>query len=86
VKRKKTSRRAPLTFEQKDRYLQDLACPWCNCRDFPDGGTVTLDGGEAQALVSCPLCGATWREVYRLVRIEDVDTPGLKLVRAEEAE
>lgn len=86
MKRKKTTRRAPLTFEQKDRYLHDFACPWCNCRDFPDGGTVTLDGGEAQALVTCPLCGATWREIYRLVRIEDVDTPGLKLVRAEEAD
>jgi hypothetical protein len=30
--------------------------------------------------------GATWREVYRLVQIEDVDTPGLKVVRAEEAD
>jgi hypothetical protein len=86
LKRKKTTQRGPLTPQQKDRYLNDQACPWCHCLSFPDGGEVTLEGGTARALVTCPSCGASWREVYQLQRIEDVDLPTLKLFRAEDAD
>jgi hypothetical protein len=44
-----------------------IACPACGQSDQPlEGGPVEVDEGVAWQEVTCPVCGASWGDQYRL--------------------
>ena len=61
-----------LTASRKRSYLRHgSTCPYCGS-DAITGGSVDIEGAGASQEVSCQECGRSWRDVYRLVNVEEV--------------
>lgn len=56
-------------------YLESkgLRCRECGSSDSLEGEEVNIDAGTARQDMFCHECGASWTDVYRLVRTEDLD-------------
>lgn len=63
-----------LTEQQKSEYVErPFYCPYCGHVDIYTGKMEIPEGRETTQGVGCRLCGRTWRDVYRVVRIEEVE-------------
>lgn len=60
----------------KESYLKcgGIRClnPECNSDDI-EGGFIETDQGTASQKITCNNCGWTWRDVYTLTSVEDVE-------------
>lgn len=61
-----------VTEAQVSKYLEGGAqqCPECGETDI-SGGQANFDGLASWRDVECQACGGVWREVFRLVSIEE---------------
>lgn len=61
-----------LTPEQKKEYVENGGqhCPYCGSTAI-EGGKFDAEWKEAWSEVSCPDCGRTWQDEYRLVDIAE---------------
>jgi len=61
-------------MKQKDieKYIDrcGLHCPYCDSLDIK-GGFVQIDAGSAWQEIECLDCGKLWKDIYRLVDIEE---------------
>lgn len=63
-----------LTKEQKEKYVfSGSRCPYCHTDNIQTTEQVQTDGGCAWQNVICNKCGKEWRDVYKLVDIEEED-------------
>jgi len=58
-------------MDKKKYLLADTRCPYCGSNDI-SGGFVEIDSGEANQKIDCMDCGKRWRDVYRLVDMEEL--------------
>lgn len=62
-----------LTQEQKEKYLASpVHCPFCNSTDI-SAGFLETEGNSAYCTVDCKTCGKSWRDVYTLTEVEDIN-------------
>ncbi len=61
-----------LTARRKQAYLRHgSCCPYCGS-DSITGGSVDIEGSGASQELSCAECEKRWRDVYRLVNVEEI--------------
>ncbi|HCE42884.1 MAG TPA: hypothetical protein DET40_05000 [Lentisphaeria bacterium] len=61
-----------ISAEKKRSYLRHGGkCPYCGSESIT-GESVDIEGTGASQEVSCKECGRSWRDVYRLVNVEEV--------------
>lgn len=58
----------PAAAKTQEQYVEEggTFCPYCGSRQL-EGGSVTVDAGEAWQGISCNDCGAAWQDQYKLV-------------------
>lgn len=62
-----------LTEEEKQAYLKsDNGCPKCQSKDI-EGGSFDFDGNEVWSEIRCLKCNFEWRDIYRLVEVEEIE-------------
>ena len=64
-----------ISNDAKQSYLESEGrhCPYCNSQNI-DSGLVHLEGDGFEADVSCNDCGKSWRDVYGLVDVEELES------------
>lgn len=63
-----------LTTAQKRSYLRSGgSCPYCRSESIT-GESVDIEGKHASQEVTCQECFRTWRDIYRLAGVEDIDS------------
>ena len=63
-----------LTAARKLAYLRrGASCPYCRSESIT-GDSVDIEGNRASQEVSCQNCGKTWRDIYRLADVEEIET------------
>ncbi len=64
----------PLSEEAIKSYVcgGGVRCPYCRSSDI-QSARLEADGPAAWADAECADCGRIWRDVYRLVTVEEVD-------------
>jgi formate dehydrogenase maturation protein FdhE len=73
-----------LSKEQKKDYILKggIRCPFCNSSDI----TAGVFEGEAQGqYVSCFNCHREWRDVYKLVDVEEIKEEGGESCQQQQA-
>lgn len=60
-----------LTGDMTRHYVADggTECPFCGSDDI-EGSTVQVDGATAWQDITCPSCGAEWRDIFSLSGVE----------------
>jgi len=61
-----------LTQEQMEQYIAigGVRCPYCGSAHLEGEG---FDGGASPEIGNCHHCSARWKDIYSLVRVEDID-------------
>lgn len=60
------------TASRKRSYLRHgSTCPYCGSNAIT-GDSVDIEGSGAWQEVYCQECGRRWRDIYRLVNVEEV--------------
>ncbi len=63
-----------LTAARKLAYLRrGASCPYCRSESIT-GESVDIEGRHASQEVGCQECGRTWRDIYRLADVEEIET------------
>ena len=64
-----------LTRKQKGRYIDETGsyCPYCLSDDITTTEQVQIDGGSGWQNVMCNTCNSHWKDIYKLVDIEEDD-------------
>lgn len=63
----------PITEQAKKEYLKSpVHCPFCGSKDI-SSDSLEADGSTAWARVECQACDNSWRDVYQLINVEEVD-------------
>ena len=61
-----------LTLARKLAYLRrGSSCPYCRSESVT-GESVDIEGNQASQEVACQECERTWRDIYRLVGVEEL--------------
>jgi len=62
-----------LTAKRKRSYLRRGGnCPYCGSYAIT-GDSVDIEGAGASQEVSCQECGRSWRDVYTLTNVEEIE-------------
>ncbi len=63
-----------MTKEQSDKYVENggAKCPYCNSEDI-SGGFVEIDTYGAWQPITCNACNKSWRDLYKLIGVEEVE-------------
>jgi len=63
-----------LTQEQIEKYLQGGGshCPYCGSADIT-AGSQESEGNTSWFDVTCEVCSKSWRDVYTLTSIEEIE-------------
>uniref|UniRef100_A0A6M3M5T5 Uncharacterized protein n=1 Tax=viral metagenome TaxID=1070528 RepID=A0A6M3M5T5_9ZZZZ len=58
--------------EDKWEYVNSggTSCPYCGSQEI-QGGFIEVDAGSAWQSIDCLECGKGWKDIYRLVDIEE---------------
>lgn len=63
-----------LTPARRRSYLRrGSCCPYCRSESIT-GESVDIEGNQAYQEVSCQECCRTWRDIYRLDSVEEIET------------
>ena len=64
-----------MTKKQKKFYLDHCGnlCPYCESGNVNGDGFVETDSGCAWQKVDCLDCGKSWRDLYTLTGVEEVN-------------
>jgi len=67
-----TTKNKKLTEQEKETYVESsyCKCPYCSSYSVV-GGFIEIDGNTAVQEIRCGVCGKAWRDIYRLVDIEE---------------
>ncbi|MCX6984217.1 MAG: hypothetical protein NT118_05615 [Lentisphaerae bacterium] len=69
-----TEKLKTLTVARRRSYLRrGASCPYCRSESIT-GESVDIEGNRAVQQVSCQECCRTWRDIYRLADLEEVET------------
>ena len=62
-----------MTLKQKQDYLNHAGqrCPHCNSTHITADTMAVPDGMETYQDVTCLECNKTWRDIYKLVSVEN---------------
>ena len=60
-------------FKEK-KYMEHCGniCPYCSSEDIEDDGPIEADGDNAWIHVDCNKCKSRWRDLYKLIGVEEV--------------